>query len=159
MNVKKWIWAGPLLAATCMLGAESVTLSWRANTETNLVGYRVYAGTNSRQYQICIPTALVTTQRVDLPVSGRWFFAVSATNRVGRESAYSTEVVLEPRPEAPVIDGRPWVKLTPVIERSTNQTNWASVPAAPTWLLATNVQEFFTTRRLEIERVERVEAQ
>ncbi|MEY4385714.1 MAG: hypothetical protein RLY20_997 [Verrucomicrobiota bacterium] len=145
-----WLW---LLAA--LLGcAESVTLSWRANTETNLVGYRVYAGTNSRQYQICIPTALVTNQQVVLPVTGRWFFCVTATNSAGRESSYSTEVVLEPKPAAPVIGGDPWVKLSPIIERSTNQVSWLSVTGAPTWLPATNAQEYFSTRQLTIERVQ-----
>jgi hypothetical protein len=154
----KWIltWLGLLMAL--LAGAESVTVSWRANAETNLVGYRVYAGTNSRAYHLCIPTGLVTTQHVELPEPGRWFFAVTATNNVGRESAYSAEVVLEPKPETPVIDGEPWVKLSPVIERSTNMISWLAVTGAPTWFPATNGQEFFTTRRLEIERVERVEA-
>ena len=150
-----WLW---LLAA--VLGcAESVTLSWRANTETNLVGYRVYAGTNSRSYHICIPTGLVTNQVVVLPEPGRWFFCVTATNDVGRESVYSREVVLEPKPEAPALDGKPWVKLSPVIERSTNLVSWLTVTGAPTWFPATNGQEFFTTRQLNIERVDRVEAQ
>jgi len=155
----KWIWTWVLLLAAALVGAESVTIGWRANTEINLVGYRVYAGTNSRQYQICIPTGLVTTQRVELPEPGRWFFAVTATNNAGRESAYSAEVVLEPKPEAPVMNGEPWVKLTPIIERSTNLVSWQSVTGAPTWFPATNGQEFFAIRRLEIERVDRVEEQ
>ena len=104
----KHFWTLVLLAAVAALGADVVTLAWNPNTETNLVGYRVYAGTNSRQYQLCIPTGLVTTQRVDLPFSGRWYFAVTATNKAGRESAWSGEVLLEPKPAPPVLLGEPW---------------------------------------------------
>ena len=150
----KWISTWLVLAAACVFGAESVTLSWRANTETNLVGYRVYAGTNSRQYHLCLPTGLVTNQQIVLPVTGRWFFCVTATNNAGRESAYSAEVVLEPKPATPVVDGTPWVKLTPVMERSTDRTNWTNVASASTWLPATNAVEVFTVRRLEIERMQ-----
>ena len=155
----KLIWTLVLLVAACVFGADVVTLAWNPNTETNLVGYRVYAGTNSRQYQICIPTGLVTTQRVDLPFSGRWYFAVTATNSAGRESAWSGEVLLEPKPAPPVLLGEPWVKLTPIVERSKDRTNWISLTSEPTWLLATNSQEFFITRGLTIERVQRVEGQ
>jgi hypothetical protein len=157
-SLVKWILTWLWLLAAALGCAESVTLSWRANTETNLVGYRVYAGTNSRQYQICMPIGLVTTQRVELPEPGRWFFCVTATNSAGRESSYSAEVVLEPKPATPVVDGKPWVKLSPVIERSTNLVSWHSVTGAPTWFPATNGQEYFTTRQLTIERVDRVEA-
>ena len=104
--------------------------------------------------QICIPVGLVTTQVVVLPEPGRWFFCVTATNSAGRESIYSTEVVLEPKPATSIMDGKPWVKLSPVIERSTNQVSWLSVTGAPTWFPATNGQEFFITRQLTIERVQ-----
>ena len=153
----RWVWIWLVLAGASSLGADFVTLAWNASAETNLVGYRVYAGTNSRQYQICIPTALVTTQRVELPVRARWYFAVTATNAAGLESDFSNEVVWEPKPVAPVMQGEPWVRLTPVIERSTDLTNWLSVAGTPMWFPATNKQEFFTTRRLVIERVNRVE--
>ena len=154
------LWLVALLAA-----AESVTVAWRANSETNLVGYRVYAGTNSRAYHICIPTGLVTNQIMVLPESGRWFFAVTATNNVGRESAYSAEVVLEFPPAPPVVHGEAWVRVAAVIERSTNAVGWLTVTGAPTWFPATNGQEFFTTRQLIIEvqaapaTMDRVEAQ
>ncbi|MEY4386950.1 MAG: hypothetical protein RLY20_2233 [Verrucomicrobiota bacterium] len=150
----KVFWTLLGLLSALLAGADSVTLAWRANTETNLVGYRVYAGTNSRSYHLCIPVGLVTTQRVELPEPGRWFFCVSATNKNGRESGFSAEVVLEPKPATPVMDGKPWVKLSPVIERSTNQVSWLSVTGAPTWFPATNTQEFFITRQLTLERVQ-----
>ena len=49
--------------------------------------------------------------------------------------------------------------MSPVIERGANQVSWTNVVGVPTWLPATNKQEFFTTRQLIIERVERVAGQ
>ena len=151
----KWFWTWLVICASA-IGADTVTLAWNPNTETNLVGYRVHAGTNSRQYQIRIPTGLVTTQAVAVPFSARWYFAVTATNAAGLESDYSNEVTWESKPVPPVMQGEPWVRLVPVIERSGDQSNWVSLSGVPTWLPATNKQEFFTTRQLIIERVERV---
>jgi hypothetical protein len=148
-----WMW----LLATFPANAESVTLVWNANTETNLIGYRVYAGTNSRSYHICIPTGLVTNQVIVLSEPGRWFFSVTATNNVSRESAYSDEVILEPKPQPPVLNSTLWVKILPVIDRSTNRISWQSITGAPTWLPATNGQEFFIMRQLNIERVNLLE--
>jgi len=47
-------------------------------------------------------------------------------------------------------------RTTPVIERSTNLANWSSFSGEATWIAATNAMEFFATRQLLIERVERV---
>lgn len=71
----------------------------------------------------------------------------------------SNLVEWEALPEPPQMKGESWVRLVPVIERSTNGANWQSVAGVPTWFPATNAQEFFTTRRLLIERVERVAGQ
>jgi len=57
---------------------------------------------------------------------------------------------------SPVVEGEAWVRLTPVIERSTNQVDWVSTTGAPTFFAATNDVEFFATRRLVIEKVQRV---
>ena len=56
------------------------------------------------------------------------------------------------RPAPPVLHGEAWVRLTPVIDCSTNLMEWRSVAGVPTWFCATNQMEFFTTRRLLIER-------
>jgi hypothetical protein len=151
----KWLWTWLVMVAALGADAESVTVSWNANPETNLVGYRVYAGTNSRAYHVCVPVGMVTSLVVQLPHGGRWYFCVSATNSAGLEGAKSAEVVADWPPARPVMNGEPWVVLTPIIERSTNLVSWLSVTGAPTWLPATNAQEFFTTRQLTIERVVR----
>ena len=149
--------AGLLLVGLQGLGADFVTPTWDANAETDLVGYRVYAGTNSGSYQLCIPTELVTAQHVALPVRTRWYIAVTATNRSGLESGYSNEAQVDltaPKPSQPHVGS--WVRLTPIIARSTNLRNWVSVAGTPTWFPATNRQEFFITRGLEVEPMQRM---
>ena len=72
------------------------------------------------------------------------------------ESDFSNEVVFELKPAPPVMHGKTWVRLTPVIQRSTNLVSWDSLLGEPTLFAATNAVEFFTTRRLLIERVQLV---
>ena len=139
-----------------MVHAQSVTLAWNASPSPEVTGYRVYYGTNSRSYSVVTNAGMVLTQTVVLPHLGRWFFAATAHDALGLESEFSNEVEWEARPGSPVVQGEPWVRLSPVIERSTNQVDWVSVTGAPTFLAATNDVEFFATRRLVIERVQRV---
>jgi hypothetical protein len=143
-----------VLAAT--LQAQSVTLAWNASPSPEVTGYRVYYGTNSRSYSVVTNAGLALTQTVVLPHAGRWFFAATAYDALGLESEFSNEVEWEARPGSPLVQGELWVRLSPVIERSTNQVNWVSVTGAPTFFAATNDVEFFATRRLVIEKVQRV---
>ena len=145
-----------LLLFPAMSRADSVRLSWDVSPSTNVVGYRIYCGTNSQCYSIVITVGLVQTQLVALPQRGRWFFAATAMDADGVESDFSNEVQYELKPAPPVMHGKTWVRLTPVIQRSTNLVTWESVAGEPTWVAATNAVEFFTTRRLLIERVQLV---
>lgn len=70
----------------------SVILGWNTNSEPNLAGYRVYAGTQSRNYTIVKPTSKTMEFLANLQPSTKYYFAVTATNLVGLESAYSAEV-------------------------------------------------------------------
>ena len=144
-----WAWAATLRA-------QSVTLAWNGSSSPGVTGYRVHFGTNSRSYSFVTNAGLALTQTVLLPRVGRWFFAATAYDAQGLESDYSNEVEWEAKPSAPVLQGAPIVRLSPVIERSTNQVDWLSFSGAPTFLSATNKEEFFLTRRLLIERVQRV---
>lgn len=147
-----------VLCATA-LRAQTVTLAWDASASPGVTGYRLYYGTNSGSYSFVIPqsgTSLVRTQTVLLPRTGRWFFAATAHDANGMESVFSDEVEWEAKPAPPVMQGEPWVRLSPVIERSTNQVDWVSTIGVPTFFQATNGVEFFTTRRLVIENVQRV---
>ena len=158
--MKTWIinlaaWVAVALAGAGLARGETVTLAWDASASTSVAGYRVYYGTNSRAYFGVTNAGLALTQAVVLPHRGRWFFAATAydTNRL--ESDFSSEVQWESKPVAPSLHGETLVRLTPVIERSTNRVDWVSTPGEATFFSATNAAEFFRTRRLVIEQVQR----
>ena len=80
----------------------SVTLSWNPPTEntdgtplTDLTAYKIYFGTNSRQYsnEIRINNAGITTYVVDNLSPDTYYFAATAINSSGIESPYSGEAV------------------------------------------------------------------
>ena len=145
-----------ILAWAAMIHAQTVTLAWDASPSPAVINYRIYFGTNTGNYLFVTNAGLVLTQAVVLPHTGRWFFAATAVDTNGLESAFSNEVQWEAKPAPPVVRSDTWVRLTPVIECSTNLMNWRSVAGEATWIAATNQMEFFTTRRLLIERVEQV---
>ena len=144
-----------LLSAT--LGhAQKVRLAWDASPSPGVVSYRIHFGTNAGNYSFVTNVGLVRTQTVVLPHTGRWFFAATAVDANGMESHFSNQVQWEAKPVAPIVQSETWVRLTPVIERSTNLVSWKTFEGEATWIAATNTMEFFATRRLLIERVQRV---
>lgn len=145
-----------ILACLAAVRAQSVLLSWDPSPARDVVSYRIYFGTSSRSYTDVTNAGLALKQTVVLPHSGRWFFAATAVDVNGSESDFSNEVVWEAKPAPPVLHGETWVRLSPVIECSTNLVNWQSVAGEPTWIRATNQMEFFTTRQLLIERIKLV---
>lgn len=81
--------------------AQSVTLAWNPNSETNLAGYRLYWGTGSRGYQAygTIPTGTETYTVTNINAGTKYYFAVTAFTDDGLESDYSDEVsYLVPEP-------------------------------------------------------------
>jgi hypothetical protein len=144
-----------LLSAT-LVHAQKVTLAWDASPSPDVVGYRIHFGTNAGNYAFVTNVGLVRTQAVVLPHTGRWFFAATAVDANGMESPFSNQVQWEAKPIAPVVQSETWVRLTPVIERSSNLVSWQNFEGEATWIAATNAMEFFATRRLLIERVQRV---
>jgi hypothetical protein len=149
----KWFWTILMFAWAATAGAQHLTLAWDASASTNVVGYRLYYGTNTRSYQFVTNTSLMLTQSVALPHRGRWFFAATAYDANGLESDFSNEVSWESRPTPQVLGGQTWVRLTPVFGRSTNLAAWGSVTGEATWFPATNRAEFFRVNRLLMERV------
>jgi hypothetical protein len=143
-----------ILICAAMMHAQSVTLAWDASPSADVGGYRVHFGLTSSNYTYVTNAGLVLTQAVVLPHAGRWFFAATAVSTNGIESAFSNEVQWEAKPGAPTVHGETWVRLTPVIERSTNLVDWLTVAGSPSWFRATNAMEFFATKRLLIERVQ-----
>lgn len=72
--------------------AGDVTLQWDPNPETDVIGYKIYYGTSSRTYSSPIPLGLQTSYTVAGLGAGTYYFAVTASNRDGLESAFSNEV-------------------------------------------------------------------
>jgi hypothetical protein len=97
-HTKSWIYGLTLITALFILAVKiyasfSVTLCWNANTETNLAGYNIYYGNSSRNYSYSSYTLYTNYSFNDLDNNLIHFFAVTATNQQGLESAYSTEII------------------------------------------------------------------
>jgi hypothetical protein len=149
----RWVLTALVALVGVASNAQRLTLAWDASPCACAAGYRLYYGTNARSYQFVTNTGLALTQSVVLPHGGRWFFAATAVGTNGLESDFSNEVSWESKPAAPVMAGKPWVRLTPVFGRSTNFVIWGSVAGEATWLPATNSAGFFRVNRLQIEKV------
>ena len=102
----KGLWTTLMLAWAAAAGAQQLTLAWDASASTNVGGYRLYYGTNTRSYQFVTNTSLMLTQSVVLPHRGRWFFAATAYDTNSLESDFSNEVSWESKPTAPVMRAR-----------------------------------------------------
>lgn len=84
--------AGLLPTEAADANFNSVTLSWNANTETDLAGYRLYFSKDPSAWTHVKPVELVTQVTVELPSPGTWFFVVTAKNTAGLESLPSNMV-------------------------------------------------------------------
>ncbi len=85
--------AGSATATITVAALDSVQLSWNANTETNLAGYKLYMGTASGVYGTPATLGLVTTTTLKTLVPGTtYYFALTAFNTAGQESAKSAEI-------------------------------------------------------------------
>lgn len=85
---------------------ETFRLAWNPNPEADVVGYRVHVGTASRRYSLSFPTQsppfnLSSSLLSSLPLGSTRYFAVTAVNRAGLESAFSEEVSTSPEPSGP----------------------------------------------------------
>jgi hypothetical protein len=71
-----------------------VTLAWDPNTEQDMAGYKVYYGTASRVYNWFFDAGNVTTYTATgLPDGATYYFAATAYDTSGIESAYSAEAI------------------------------------------------------------------
>ena len=73
-----------------------MTLTWTANGEPDLAGYKIYVGTASGTYYVSgspFVAGKVTSYTVsNLPKGQTYFFAISAYDSAGNESVLSAEV-------------------------------------------------------------------
>lgn len=107
------------------VNASAAILEWDRNLETNVAGYRLWWGGQSRAY-----TNVLTTTNTTAIVSnsmmapGTNFFAVTAFDTDGLESDYSDEVSTSRRPLAPI---RLRITNQIVLQQSTNLFDWTSI--------------------------------
>jgi hypothetical protein len=95
------ITAGLLLASAATAQAQSATLAWDKNTESDVTGYMVSYGTKTGTYARSIDVGNVTQFTVTgLDISLDYYFAVQAYNTAGLKSGFSNEVQL-PAPVPP----------------------------------------------------------
>lgn len=85
-----------LFSAVEAHAAGRAVLTWEANTEADLAGYKVYTGTASGEYGPPIDVGLTATPQspthtIEL-ADGTYYFAVTAYDDSGNESGYSNEV-------------------------------------------------------------------
>jgi hypothetical protein len=87
--------------STTTASSSSVTLGWVAPTEnsngtpiTDLAGYKIHYGTASQEYTQVVSLANPSLSRyvVDSLTSGTYYFAITAYNSQGTESAFSGEI-------------------------------------------------------------------
>ncbi|HXU13101.1 MAG TPA: fibronectin type III domain-containing protein, partial [Candidatus Binatia bacterium] len=96
----------PLVAALCVvpLGASTIVhLSWDANSEPDLSGYRLLYGTSSGNYTNTIEIGNLTNYDViDLASGTTYYFVVVAYDLAGNVSLRSNEVSAQPIVLAPL---------------------------------------------------------
>ena len=82
-----------ITSVTTFAASGSISLAWDRSTETDVVGYKVYWGTSSGVYTAQQDNLNEITATIsNLEVGSRYYFAVTAYNQSGLESAYSQEV-------------------------------------------------------------------
>jgi hypothetical protein len=70
----------------------TATITWTANSEKDLAGYKLYVGTSSGIYNRTMDVGKVTSYSIALPKGSTYFFALTAYDSSGNESGRSAEV-------------------------------------------------------------------
>ncbi|MEA3222028.1 MAG: PKD domain-containing protein [Thermodesulfobacteriota bacterium] len=82
-----------ILISPLSASADALLVSWEANTEPDLAGYKVYYGLETRNYETYINVGNVTSHLLDgLDYGHTYYVAVTAYDTLGNESGYSKEV-------------------------------------------------------------------
>ena len=82
----------PITLALTAPQSGMATLTWAANSDSDLAGYKVYIGTSTGSYPLATDVGNTTTHKVGGLLSGKtYYFAVTAYSTSGSESGYSNE--------------------------------------------------------------------
>ena len=111
-------------------------------------------GTNNTAADLTVlPTGPELSAAVDFPGPGLWFARVRAVATNGWRSPWSDALTV-PLLSPPQLAGQSAVALRFRYELSPDLAAWRSATSAPTFLLATNAQEFYRPGALILERVQ-----
>jgi hypothetical protein len=67
-------------------------VTWAANSEADLAGYKLHIGTSSGIYNQTVDVGKVTSYAISLPKGVTYFFAITAYDKAGNESGRSAEL-------------------------------------------------------------------
>jgi len=99
-----------VLALSFPLFGSTATVSWDANTESDLSGYTIYFGTSSGSYNENVWVRNVTSFVVsNLELNREYFFVVTASDFSGNESGFSEEVSFVSALEKPPMPTIEWL--------------------------------------------------
>ena len=91
--------------------AGTLTLAWDPNLEPDVAGYKVYYGTQSRDYIHVVDIGHQTSCTISGLTSGEvYYFAVTAYDIDNNESAFSVEITYEVQNSA-YQKSMPWIPL------------------------------------------------
>jgi hypothetical protein len=84
------------LLASSFAAAAPLTLAWDPVTDADLAGYKIYYGYASRTYSVSLDVGKATTAALSgIDAAKVYYFAATAYDLYGNESAYSNEVVYD----------------------------------------------------------------
>jgi hypothetical protein len=82
-----------LVGMTGIANSATVQVSWAANTEPDIAGYKVYCGNSSGSYPNVYDVGATTSRNFEgLSNGANYYFAVTAYDTSGEESGYSQEI-------------------------------------------------------------------
>ncbi|MBM4308143.1 MAG: hypothetical protein FJ123_15540 [Deltaproteobacteria bacterium] len=107
-----------IFLSSLFVSAAQLRLAWDPNTEPDLAGYKIYFGTNSKQYTSSIDVTNVNTYTLKGLTEGKtYYITVTAYDRYFNESNYSTEVNgVAIEPSAPISLTPPTIVPSPIPE-------------------------------------------
>jgi hypothetical protein len=150
------IFSNPVLIDEAHAG--EVSLTWDANAESTIAGYKLYYGSSSKSYEYSVDVGNTTTYTLtNLPDDMSYYFAATAYDVYGNESDYSEEVFCVINNQPPIADAGPDQTIPPassVILSATNSYDpdggslsytWKQIQGTEVILSSTNaVQPTFT---------------
>jgi hypothetical protein len=91
--------------------SETITLAWDPNAESDVAGYKIYYGTESRDYGYVVDIGNQTSCTISGIVKGiMYYFAVTAYDSINNESDYSAEISFAVSTSASRMS-MPWIPL------------------------------------------------